>query len=119
MSRHKAGERQEVLADAKSTTVVKEARGRVETLQRRGTGKQKRDHGPRFTVYCEQGLIDRIDRVVKMMGEHSPAPFKNGQWSRSDIVVPLLKTALDMLESGELALEPEITPVVSSFSANR
>jgi hypothetical protein len=118
MSVRRGGDRQEALAGAGDTVVVREARDRVESLERRGTGKQKRAHGPRFTVYCDQELVDRIDRLANRMGSRFPNPLKGGKWSRSDIVVPLLNAALDMLERGELNLDPEITPTVSGFSVN-
>ena len=118
MSRRRGGERQEALAGARDTAVVRQARDRVESLEGRGTGKQKRVHRPRFTVYCEQELVDRIDRLARKMGARFPNPTKDGKWSRSDIVAPLLNAALDMLESGELSLEPEITPTISGFSVN-
>ena len=119
MSRRKSQDRQDPLSGADETEVVREAKSKVETLERRGTGKQKRKHGPRFTIYCEKELIERIDRLEGEISNEHPCPFRGGKWSRSDIVVPLLEKALEMVESGELTLQAKFTPIVSEFSASQ
>jgi len=117
MPRRRDTERQEALAGASTTSIVREARAKIESLEGRGTGRQKRNHGPRMTVYCEQELIDRIDHLAKRMETLYPTPYREGKWSRSDIVIPLLIAALDMIESGELSLEPELKSVISRLAA--
>ena len=116
MSRRNSNERQQALQGVRDTRVVGETRARIESLEGRGTGRQKRNHGPRFTIYCEEELVERIDEWKNKMETDFPG---GGTWSRSDIVVPLLNAALSMLEEGELNLEPQILPVVSGFSVTR